>query len=460
MGKNIVLLCFVLLGFSLLATEHPTLLINSTEAAQIKASLGIYPVMDKSFEKTKNYIDKVVTLAIDVPPPGEAGGYAHERHKQNYRDMQQAGMLFAITGDELYARFIRDVLFEYAKMYPDLGPHPLSHNQAPGKLFHQMLNETVWLMYTSMAYDCVYNWLTPEDRSYIEENVFNQIIDWFTGPNAHEFDRIHNHGTWTVASIGMIGIILDRADLVNMALYGTDGSGKGGFLKQLDMLFSPDGYYMEGPYYVRYALRPFFIFAETLERNRPELKIFEYRDQILKKALYSALRTTFPNGIFPPINDASQTMDITAAGPVFANNIGYYRYGVGDVNLLGVAKVQNQVLLNGAGLKLAADMANYAGEIPDFNWKSVEFTDGFDGEQGGLGILRTGDGLEQSMLLMKYGVHGEGHGHFDKLHFLFYDQGREVIPDYGFGRWINIEPKFGGRYLPENKSSCDADHRS
>jgi hypothetical protein len=250
----------------------------------------------------------------------------------------------------------------------------------------------------------------------------------------------------------MIGMVLDRQDLVEMALYGTDRSGKGGFLKQLDLLFSPDGYYMEGPYYIRYALRPFFIFAEALERNRPDVKIFEYRDQILKKALYAAFMTTFPNGIFPPINDASQTMDIRAAGPVYANNIGYYRYGVGDVNLLGVARAQDQVLLNGAGLKLARDMAEFDGEIPSFTWSSVEFTDGFDGKQGGLGILRKGQGLDQSMLLMKYGVHGEGHGHFDKLHFLFYDQGREVIPDYGFARWINIEPKFGGRYLPENKS--------
>jgi hypothetical protein len=53
---------------------------------------------------------------------------------------------------------------------------------------------------------------------------------------------------------------------------------------------------------------------------------------------------------------------------------------------------------------------------------------------------------------MKYGVHGQGHGHFDKLHFTFYDGGREVIPDYGFSRWINVEPKLGGRYLPENDS--------
>jgi Heparinase II/III-like protein. len=83
---------------------------------------------------------------------------------------------------------------------------------------------------------------------------------------------------------------------------------------------------------------------------------------------------------------------------------------------------------------------------------SVELTDGPRGDAGGLGILRSGTGRDATMLLMKYGVHGEGHGHFDKLQFVLFDAGREVVPDYGFARWINIEPKFGGRYLPENDS--------
>ena len=452
MLNKILTIVLILTSSVLWAGEHPSLLINAREAAQIKNALGKYPVLDKTFMETKARIDRVIKLPIEVPPPGEAGGYAHEKHKQNYRDMQEAGIMFVITNNDDYAVFVRNMLYKYAEMYPTLGPHPLSHNQAPGKLFHQMLNETVWLVYTSMAYDCIYSWLKPEDRAYIEKNLFNLIIDWFIGRNAHEFDRVHNHGTWSVASVGMIGIVLGRDDLVEKALYGTDLSGKGGFLKQLDMLFSPDGYYMEGPYYARYALRPFFIFAEALQRNRPEVKIFEYRNHILKKALYSAFMTTFPNGVFPPINDASQTMDISSPGPVYANNIGYYRYGEGDVNLLGIAKVQDQVLLNGCGLKLARDMAGHAGSIPDFTWKSIEFTDGADGQQGGLGILRTGTGRDQMMLLMKYGVHGEGHGHFDELQFLLYDQGREIIPDYGFARWINVETKFGGRYLPENKT--------
>ena len=53
---------------------------------------------------------------------------------------------------------------------------------------------------------------------------------------------------------------------------------------------------------------------------------------------------------------------------------------------------------------------------------------------------------------MKYTAHGLSHGHFDKLSFLYYDEGREIIQDYGAARFVNIEPKYGGRYLPENKS--------
>jgi len=445
-----ITLFFLFLSSFVCAEVHPGLFITKNEANLIKSSLDKYPLLNKSYQNALNKAEIFLNQPIEVPMPGEAGGYEHERHKQNYRDMQLAGLLFTITSEEMYAEFVKKMLYEYAELYPTLGPHPLSKKQAPGKLFHQMLNENVWLVYASQAYDCIYNWLSEAEREHIEKNVFYVIIDWFVNENPHEIDRIHNHGTWSVAAIGMIGYVLGDQNLVDMALKGTKKNGKGGFLRQLDLLFSPDGYYMEGPYYIRYALRPFFLFAEAIERNQPELKIYEYRDKILKKAIYSALQTTFPDGTFPPINDASRTMNILAPGVLIATDLAYYRYGA-EQNLLRVAHIQEEVILNAAGLEIAKDYGDHK-MMPMPQWGSMEFTDGYDGQQGGLGILRCGDSQNQSMLLMKYGVHGEGHGHFDKLHFIFYDQNREIVPDYGFARWINIEPKFGGRYLPENNT--------
>jgi oligo-alginate lyase len=430
--------------------QRKGIFISAAEAATIRANASRYPLMKRTLDEAKATMAQALSAPTDVPQPGEAGGYAHERHKQNYREMQTAGVLYAITGEQKYAAFVRDMLEKYAVLYPTLGAHPLSKNQAPGKLFHQSLNEANWLVATSIAYDCVYNFLKPAERARIEKNVLRPMADWMSVTQAKEFDRIHNHGTWAVASVGMLGYVLGDTSYVNRSIYGIKRDKSGGFLRQLDLLFSPDGYYMEGPYYIRYALMPFYHFAEAIEREQPQLGIYRYRDSILKKALYSAVQTTFPNGIFAPINDASRTMAIDAPEVVLALDLAYARYGA-NPNLLGGAAIQNKVILNGAGLAVARDMGA-AATPPRMSWGSVEFTDGPDGKRGGLGILRSGKGREASMLLMKYGVHGEGHGHFDKLHFIFFDGGREVVPDYGFSRWINIEPKFGGRYLPENDS--------
>ena len=56
-------------------------------------------------------------------------------------------------------------------------------------------------------------------------------------------------------AVGMIGFAMNREDYVKKALYGSDGTGKrGGFIRQMDYLFSPDGYFTEGAYYQRYAI--------------------------------------------------------------------------------------------------------------------------------------------------------------------------------------------------------------
>ncbi|MFC1481807.1 hypothetical protein ACFL6E_06140 [Candidatus Neomarinimicrobiota bacterium] len=157
------------------ATGHPSLLITKSEAHDIRQALGKYPLLDKSFAATSEFVANALNTPIDVPQPGESGSYEHERHKQNYREMRDAGLLFQITGDEKYAEFIRAMLLEYGAMYPDLGPHPKAHNQKPGKLFHQMLNEAVWLTNSAVAYDCIYDWLTPEDRATIMTNVFEPM---------------------------------------------------------------------------------------------------------------------------------------------------------------------------------------------------------------------------------------------------------------------------------------------
>jgi hypothetical protein len=364
--------------------------------------------------------------------------------------MQAAGILFSVTNDEKYAGFIKEMLLKYAALYPTLGRHPAASNEFAGRLFWQSLNEAVWLVHAAQAYDCIYNWLSSADRNKIETGVFKPMAKFLTEEKVEEFNRIHNYGTWTVTAVGMIGYVMGDKDLVDKALHGSKKDGTGGFIKQLDELFSPDGFYTEGAYYVRYALFPFFTFAKAIDNNQPELKIFQYRDQILKKAFYSAIQLTYTNGAFIPINDALKEKNYLSAEIISALDITYGLYGE-DKSLLNIAVEQNAVILSGDGLKVARDL-RVSDRMTDFPYKSIEFSDGAKGNEGGIGLLRFGPVKDQSLLLMKYTGHGLSHGHFDKLSMLYYDDGFEILQDYGAVRFINVETKDGGRYLPETKS--------
>jgi hypothetical protein len=245
----------------------------------------------------------------------------------------------------------------------------------------------------------------------------------------------------------MTGYVLRDKLLVEQALKGSDRSGKVGFLRQLDLLFSPDGYYAEGPYYQRYALQPFVVFAQAIADNEPERKIFEYRDGIVLKAIRTAVQTTYA-GYFFPINDAMPDKSLKTEELYQGVAIGYAASG--DAGLLGIAQWQNKVALSPQGFAVARDIA--AGKAKPFAFASTLLRDGPEGKDGALAILRSGPEDKAQVVVAKNTAQGMGHGHFDKLNWLLYDNGQAIVTDYGAARFLNIEAKDGGRYLPENDS--------
>lgn len=333
-------------------------------------------------------------------------------------------------------------------LYPTLPPHPKRkvNSQNPGKLFWQSLNEAMWLVHTSQAYDLILPSLSTDEITKIEQGLFHPIAKYLSVDSPETFNKVHNHGTWTTAAVGMTGYVLGEQEWVEQALYGLDKSGKGGFLRQLDELFSPQGYYNEGPYYQRFALMPFVTFAKAIQTNEPERKIFEYRDGIILKAIDTTIQLSYDQ-LFFPINDSIKDKGIDTIELVNGVTIAYGF--TGDAGLLDIAKQQDQILLTGDGLKVAQALDKNL-EQP-YKFKSVAFGDGNDGKQGALVIMRQNVKGEQAVLF-KPAAQGLGHGHFDKLTWQFYDKGQEIVSDYGAGRFLNVEAKYGGRYLPENDS--------
>lgn len=447
-------------------SEHPKLVMTQDGVTQIRAALGTVPLFDATVERVRMEVDAEIALGIDTPVPQDySGGYTHERHKRNFFVMQKAGALYQILDDEKYAEYVRDMLFQYEAMYKDLPLHPKTRSYARGKIFWQCLNDANWLVFASQAYDAIYDYLSAEQRQALEENLFRPFADHLSVDSPQFFNRIHNHSTWGNAAVGMIGLVMDDDELVERALYGLADDGlvagsrdddggfikvegqKAGFLANLEEPFSLDGYYTEGPYYQRYAMYPFLVFAQALDNVRPDLDVFDYRDGVLLKAVDALLQLSDADGEFFPLNDAQKGMSYQARELVTAVDIAFLAGGR-DPRLLDIAEQQGQVLLDDAGI--AVSIAIRDGKTKEFAKKSVNLSDGKDGRQGGVAVLRYGN--EELTLVFKYAAQGLSHGHYDKLSFSLYEQGDEVLQDYGLVRFVNIEQKGGGNYLEENST--------
>lgn len=414
----------------------------------VQQSAPTIGTFDQLMHALAESVDARLEAGIPVPVPVDAGGgYTHEQHKQNAKTIYEAGMLYQQTGNATYRDAVRDILFDYAALYPTLGIHPEQRSSNKGKLFWQGLNEAWWLVYVIQGYETVRADLEDSDRETIEVGVLNPVADFLSTGSPQTFDRIHNHATWATTAVGMTGYVLGQPERVEQALYGLDKSGEAGFLKQLDELFSPDGYYAEGPYYQRYALMPFVLFSQAIDRNDPERGIFDYRDQIVLKAIRSTMEQSYA-GLFFPINDAIREKGINTVELKYGLAIAYER--TQDPTLLGAIQLQNGVVPTASGR--AALEAIEAGKAEPFAFTSKQFRDGPNGDQGALAVLRSGPRGDDAAVIMKATTQGLGHGHHDKLGFLYYDNGAEIVADYGAARFLNVEAKNGGRYLPENET--------
>lgn len=454
MRKNLLkLLLLLIIPFvNLSATVHPGLFLTSEGVKEIKSSSGKYVNFDKSVNQLKSIADKALTEKMVVPVPKDGGGgYTHEKHKNNYYEMNACGIMYQLTGNKKYAQFVHDMLIKYAEMYPGLPTHPAQNSETPGKLFWQALNEAVWLVHTANAYDCVYNFINETDRKQIEKNLFYPIAEFISNGNPNNyavFNKMHNHGTWATAAVGMIGYVMNDKNLIDKALLGSNKDGKSGFIKQLDVLFSPDGYFTEGPYYQRYAIWPFMTFAQVIENQQPEREIFKYRNGILLKAVNTLVQCAYNGEIFF-MNDALpktyKTQEI-----VYAVDIAY-KNDPANKQLLDIARQQESFIVSDAGIATAKAVSNKKNITP-FLFKSMLLRDGQNGDEGGIAILRNGNDDKQLCLTFKGTSHGLSHGHYDKLTIGLYDNGNEILTDYGSARFLNIEPKSGGGYTEENHS--------
>lgn len=409
-------------------------------------------LMGRSIAALQSFLAPHLDQPSDIPGHGEAGSYAHNQHQLNYRICEVAGTLFQITGNKRYADCASDLLSRYADCYLKLGFQKAKNTNPAGRIFHQILNENMWLLAMSIGYGCVKHTLSTAQCAHIETQLLRPAVVMMTELYAHDFATIHNHGLWGVAAVGTCGLVIGDERYVNLSIDGLAGDRKtGGYLAEISLLFAPSGYYIEGPYYHRFAMRALLTFSEALHTHRPDLNIYNFKDQAIRTTIRALVSTVYPNGRLPAMNDSSLTMGIHDDGLLLAAAVYNARYG-DEPAIHALARQQGQVWVHPAALGLAAAADALQSDAPPF-WPSAELNEGPLGDKGAQGFLRAkaADG-DITQVCMNYGQHGMDHGHFDTLGLTLFNRGDEVLREYGFARWLNVEPKFGGRYLPENLS--------
>ena len=247
-------------GTPRLASGHPCTLWDNQDVAAYRASFTTNPGLKAAFEELQAWGSKRVVEALNVPAhnleadgtwtfPAFKRGYQDAAGKWNWEwhfngtlqhrteDVSNLGVLYALTGDEKYGAFARQILLALADAYghgkgstiPD--PHGYDHFEAYG---FDGGDIGMFLAKACHGYDLIYNLpsLSAENRTHIERDLIR--------PLAEHLKKLpfmySSHGRWGMVclyGLFVAGETLNDQALVGLALYGPGGTKDkvaGGFM--------------------------------------------------------------------------------------------------------------------------------------------------------------------------------------------------------------------------------------
>ena len=339
------------------------------------------------------------------------------------------GIVYQISGDSRYAAKAREILLAYADKYQSYPLHD-TRGQAKvggGKVGPQTLDELTWLITVVEGADCIWDTLASEEQ----EKVRNGLLVPATEVIRQHKLGIHNIQCWKNSAVGLTGLLLGDLPMVEEALHG-----QAGYDQQMAKGVSPDGPWFEGTWgYHFYTLNAVLHLTEGAYHSGIDL----YGPE-LKRMFDAPLAMAMPDLSMPAFND-SQSVGLADDAGLYETAYARYR----DARYLMVAardrRGTDAVLLHGAP---------EAGPAPSFEPASRNFT------ASGNAILSAGAGRDATWLCMKYGPHGGGHGHPDKLNFVLYGLGGVIAPDPGTANYgVPIQAGWFRTTLAHNTLAVD-----
>jgi hypothetical protein len=306
-----------------MAISHPCTLWDNQDVSAYKTSLATDPGLKSALEELHAWGDKRITGSLNVPThrleadgtwtfPDFKRGYQDASGKWNWEwnfngtlqqssaDVSNLGMLYALTGDEKYADFARQILLAQADAYgyekgstvPD--PNGYDHFAAYG---FDGGDVGMFLAKACHGYDLIYSLpsLSAADRTHIERDLIRPLAEHLEKSTF----MYTNHGRWGMVclyGVFIAGETLNDQPLVNLALYGPGGTGDkvtGGFMDCFNTACLRDGTVWGAdtkPEEQMAAVCVLTTVAEVMWHHGVDL--YDYQDKALKKSYDAALEST------------------------------------------------------------------------------------------------------------------------------------------------------------------------
>jgi hypothetical protein len=238
---------------------HPYTLWDNEDVAAYKASFATNPPLKTAFDELHAWGDKRIAEPLNVPPhrleadgtwtyPDFKRGYQDASGKWNWEwdfngtlqkraeDVSNLGILYALTGDEKYAAFAKQILLAVADAYgygkgstaPD--PHGYDHFEAYG---FDGGDIGMFLAKACNGYDLIYNVPSvSKDRTRIEGDLIRPLAEHLK-KSTFMYTTHDRWGMVCLYGIFIAGETLNEPSLTDLALYGPGGSKDkltGGFM--------------------------------------------------------------------------------------------------------------------------------------------------------------------------------------------------------------------------------------
>lgn len=425
MKKLILLLVVCLLGTTLFAQKRSYLLYTEGNIARLKDQIQRNPEVKQAWDQLQKKVEGLM-----------------QKDRNAIIDVQELGLAYRMTGDEKYAKRIKETLLNEISRNVWEGQELLQRTPA----WNAGLGAAHATYNTSLGFDCIYEYLTPNERKKIAEGIVKLGIQPILGDWLNADTRIHTLDTmghnWWSACVDMAGFagIAVRNEIPEAKQWIEEISEasvewfnySGSVLQNKIPTFDREGGFWESINYANFGFSQYLVFRLAHQNVFPKVKLPEIQ-QMEPMADFFIHTTYFASNETMSVNFGDGNIKGTGRACVLLLwNLGFQkeRYAWYLYKTLHGDNKEWMTLDSPMGLILNPDLSKVDdSKMPDLGTSKLL-------PDMGWVMLRNSWKDNATMLAVKSGLTWN-HSHADAGSYILFHNGKNLIIDSGNSSYAN-----------------------